>query len=86
MYTSTPWWSGSLFVILHRALICPTQLSLSDETRTELARYHRATLGIKGPKQRPYLDIQPEVVDMLDMIVVTFVYVRKLQRDKEKAG
>ncbi|KAN0087840.1 hypothetical protein V8E55_006461 [Tylopilus felleus] len=61
-------------------------LSHNDETRTELARYHRATLGIIGPKQRPYLDITPEVVHMLDMIVVTFVYIEKLHMDKERAA
>ena len=73
-------------MVSSRALICPAQLSLNDETRTELGRYHRATLGIKGPKHRPYLDIQPEAVDMLDTIVVTFVYIEKLHMDKERAA
>ena len=62
------------------------QLARNDETRMELARYHRATLGIIGPKRKPYLDIHPEVVHMLDMIVVTFVYIEKLHMDKERAA
>ncbi|KAH0832271.1 hypothetical protein J3R83DRAFT_13264 [Lanmaoa asiatica] len=69
-----------------RALICPTQMSRNDETRTKLVRYHKRTFGILAPKHPPYLDIQPEVVHMLDMIVVTFVYIEKLRMDKERSG
>ncbi|KAF8133351.1 hypothetical protein EV363DRAFT_53024 [Boletus edulis] len=68
---------------MHRATVV---LSRNDETRMELVRYHRATLGIIGPKRKPYLDIHPEVVHMLDMIVVTFVYIEKLHMDKERAA
>ncbi|KAF8546568.1 hypothetical protein OG21DRAFT_1473039 [Imleria badia] len=68
---------------MHRHVVV---LSRNDETREELARYHRATLGILGPKQRPYLEIHPDVWHMLDMIVVTFVYIEKLHMDKDRGA
>lgn len=52
----------------------------------EVARQHRATLGILGPRQNAYLDVNPDMWHMLDMIVVTFVYVEKLHMDKERGA
>ncbi|KAG9315541.1 hypothetical protein JVU11DRAFT_3161 [Chiua virens] len=60
------------------------QLSRDDGSKTEVARYHRGSLGIVGPKQKPYLDIDPSVMGMLDLIIFTFVYVEKLRMDKER--
>ncbi|KIK81274.1 hypothetical protein PAXRUDRAFT_156425 [Paxillus rubicundulus Ve08.2h10] len=61
-------------------------LSRDEEPRTEVARYHRRSLGIIGPKKKPCLDIHPDVMHMLDLIVLTFVYVEKLREDKERAA
>lgn len=57
-----------------------------DESKTEVARHHRGSLGIVGPKGKPHLDIDPDVMHMLDLIILTFVYVEKLRMGKEKAG
>jgi hypothetical protein len=57
-------------------------LSRDDESRTEVARYHRSTLGIIGPKRKPRLEVNPDVEHMLDLIVLTFVYVQKIRLDK----
>ncbi|KIJ61070.1 hypothetical protein HYDPIDRAFT_177152 [Hydnomerulius pinastri MD-312] len=61
-------------------------LSLDDDSRAEVTRSHRSTLGIIGPKQQACLDVHPDVMHMLDLIVLTFVYVEKLRMDKERAA
>ncbi|KAI6014649.1 hypothetical protein EDC04DRAFT_2578696 [Pisolithus marmoratus] len=67
------------------ALTCPgTQLSRNDATRQELARSHRRRLGIIGPRRDPSLDVDPGLMNILDTIILTFVYVEKLRRDKEE--
>lgn len=60
------------------------RLSRDDASRQELARSHRRSLGIIGPKKDPSLDVDPSLMHMLDMVVLTFIYVEKLRRDKEK--
>ncbi|KAF8123563.1 hypothetical protein EV363DRAFT_1403819 [Boletus edulis] len=59
-------------------------LSRDDMSRAELARYHRGSLGIVGPKRKPQLDVDPAVEHMLDLIVLTFVYVEKIRMDKDR--
>jgi hypothetical protein len=50
----------------------------------EVARFHRATLGIIGKKRKAMLEVSPEVAHMMDTIIMTFIYVEKLRKDKEK--
>ncbi|KAL4075094.1 hypothetical protein V8B97DRAFT_1537785 [Scleroderma yunnanense] len=67
----------------HRVVV----LSLDDSSRQEVARYRRTTsgcfdlLGVKSTK--PCLEISPEVEYMLDLVILTFIYVEKLRMDKE---
>ncbi|KAG1778517.1 hypothetical protein EV702DRAFT_1093804 [Suillus placidus] len=61
-------------------------LSRDDESRNEVARFHRATLGIIGRKKKATLEVSPEVVHMMDTIIMTFIYVEKLRKDKEDAA
>jgi len=58
-------------------------LSLDDNSRTEIARYHRATLGIIGKKRKACLEVAPEAEHMLDLVILSFIYVEKLRMDKE---
>ena len=58
-------------------------MSRDDGSKTEVARYHRGTLGIIGPKKKSRLDVDPDVMHMLDLIILTFVYVEKLRMDIE---
>lgn len=60
------------------------RLSRNDATRQELARSHRRSLGIIGPRRDPSLDVDPSLMHMLDIVILTFVYVEKLRMDKEK--
>ncbi|KAI5991709.1 hypothetical protein F5J12DRAFT_861540 [Pisolithus orientalis] len=41
-------------------------------------------LGIIGPRRDPSLDVDPSLMHMLDIVILTFVYVEKLRMDKEK--
>ncbi|KAG1885234.1 hypothetical protein F4604DRAFT_1730553 [Suillus subluteus] len=61
-------------------------LSRDDASRTEVARFHRATLGIVGRKRKAMLQVSPEVAHMMDTIIMTFIYVEKLRKDKERAS
>ncbi|KAG1847325.1 hypothetical protein DFJ58DRAFT_663385, partial [Suillus subalutaceus] len=60
------------------------RLSRDDASRMEVARFHRATLGIVGRKRKAMLEVSPEVAHMMDTIIMTFIYVEKLRKDKEK--
>jgi len=48
-----------------------------------LARPHRRSYGIIGSKHDPYLEIHPDLGHMLDMVILTFIYVEKLRMDDE---
>ncbi|KAG1853160.1 hypothetical protein DFJ58DRAFT_841690 [Suillus subalutaceus] len=61
-------------------------LSRDDASRTEVARSHRATLGIIGRKREAMLEVSPEVAHMMDTIIMTFIYVEKLRMDQEEAS
>ncbi|KAI6144716.1 hypothetical protein BKA82DRAFT_15641 [Pisolithus tinctorius] len=60
------------------------RLSHNDATRQELMQSHRRSLSIIGPRRDPSLDVDPSLMHMLDIVILTFVYVEKLQMDKEK--
>ncbi|OAX31352.1 hypothetical protein K503DRAFT_777665 [Rhizopogon vinicolor AM-OR11-026] len=62
-------------------------LSQNSGSQTELARSHRATLGIIGKKRKATLEVSPEVAhSMIDTVIMTFIYVEKLRMDKERAS
>ncbi|KAG1756307.1 uncharacterized protein EDB91DRAFT_1076368 [Suillus paluster] len=60
-------------------------LFLDDGSQTEVARYHRATLGIIGKKRKATLEVSPAVAHMMDTVIMTFIYVEKLRMDDEQA-
>ncbi|KAI6007498.1 hypothetical protein EDC04DRAFT_2611348 [Pisolithus marmoratus] len=60
------------------------RLSRNDAARQELARSHRQSLGIIGPRRDPSFDIDPSLMHMVDMVVLTFVYVEQLRINREK--
>lgn len=52
------------------------------QTHTTVAESHRKKYGFLGGNQRPMnLEITPQVVEYLDLVLVTFVIVEKLRRD-----
>ncbi|TFK64532.1 hypothetical protein BDN72DRAFT_774449 [Pluteus cervinus] len=48
-------------------------LLTNDNSRTPIARYHRAKLGIISRSRRGSLEILPAGADIADIVVVTFV-------------
>ncbi|KAJ8595150.1 hypothetical protein M405DRAFT_857545 [Rhizopogon salebrosus TDB-379] len=61
-------------------------LSRNGGFHTEVARSHKATLGIIGKKRKATLEVSPEVAQMMDTVIMTFIYVEKLRMDKEEAS
>lgn len=55
-----------------------------DEKKTVIAKFHRAQYFINKRKAR--LEVKPEGMDMLDYIVVTFVFVEQTRREREAAA
>ncbi|KAH7911072.1 hypothetical protein BJ138DRAFT_1151493 [Hygrophoropsis aurantiaca] len=57
-------------------------LELADGSQTNLASFQRiSTFGGSGA----VLEVSPLVSHMLDLVILTFIYVEKLRRDKETA-
>ncbi|KAF8162639.1 hypothetical protein B0H34DRAFT_692261 [Crassisporium funariophilum] len=63
------------------------KLLTADPAKTPIATFHRSRLGILHDAARPAsLEIFPEGEHMMDLIVVTFVYVEKLRTDRQRAA
>lgn len=54
---------------------------LNDGSKTVIAQFHRRNF-MSG--QKAYLELTPMAMDMLDHIIVTFVFADKKRRDREK--
>ncbi|KAH7909212.1 hypothetical protein BJ138DRAFT_1115166 [Hygrophoropsis aurantiaca] len=54
-----------------------------SKPKTEVAKYHKRGFGIIGKKHDPYLDVFSEGKGILDTLILTFIYVEKLQMDGE---
>ncbi|KIJ92577.1 hypothetical protein K443DRAFT_113354 [Laccaria amethystina LaAM-08-1] len=59
------------------------ELCLNDSIDTPVARYHRSSLGILSPAHAAYLEVFPIGEHMVDLIVVTFVYIERLRQEEE---
>jgi len=60
-------------------------LSQNDGNKTEVARSSRETLGIIGKKRKATLVVSPEAAQIMDTIIMTFIYVEKIRMDEEVA-
>lgn len=54
-----------------------------DDEKTVIAKFHRAHHFMR--KQKARLEVQPAGMDMLDHIVLTFVFVESKRRERERA-
>ena len=52
-----------------------------DGKKTEIAKFHNGSCFLKRKKAR--LEIQPAGMDMLDQIILTFVFVEDKRRARE---
>ncbi|KAF8352171.1 hypothetical protein F5887DRAFT_1068518 [Amanita rubescens] len=62
------------------------ELVRQDVARTPVARFHRRRLGVFGKARQASLEIFPEGMHMVDLILVTFVYAQKIRNDAERAS
>ena len=74
---------------LSASLVSPTlnydmKLVTADEKKKVIAEFHRAHYITK--KQKARLEVQPEGMDMLDYIVLTFVFAENKRRERENAA
>ncbi|KIJ92477.1 hypothetical protein K443DRAFT_685227 [Laccaria amethystina LaAM-08-1] len=61
------------------------ELRLNDGTKTPVACYHRRSLGILSPAHPAYLEVFPIGEHMVDLIVVTLIYIERLRQEKKEA-
>ncbi|KAF9026051.1 hypothetical protein BDZ89DRAFT_1067889 [Hymenopellis radicata] len=62
------------------------KLITNDDSHTPVALYHRRRFGLFRAKRQAYLEVLPQAEHMLDTVVITFVYVEKIRRQKEDAA
>ncbi|KIJ58385.1 hypothetical protein HYDPIDRAFT_119577 [Hydnomerulius pinastri MD-312] len=48
----------------------------------ELAKFHPRNAGWNKPEHPPYLEVSDSLEHMLDLIIITFIYVEKLRHDE----
>jgi hypothetical protein len=60
------------------------KLVTADEKKTVIAEFHRRHYFRK--KQKARLEVQPAGMDMLDYIVLTFVFAENKRREREQAA
>lgn len=51
------------------------------ESNVELVRFHEKNLGILKQSHPAYLNVSPQVVPMLDHVILTFLYVESLRQE-----
>lgn len=60
------------------------KLVTTDEKKTVIAEFHRPNYIIN--KQKARLEVKPQGMEMLDYIIVTFVFVEQTRREREAAA
>ena len=67
---------------LSSALSHVVKLVTADERKTVIAEFHRAHYFTK--KQKARLEVQPAGMNMLDYIILTFVFAENKRREREE--
>ncbi|KAH8100361.1 hypothetical protein BXZ70DRAFT_186085 [Cristinia sonorae] len=76
-------WAGWLVVYLGFRREHNLHLNNSDGSLTEIAYFHQRPWGLPGGKSRAYLEIKPEGWHMIELIVITWVFVETRRRKSE---
>ncbi|ESK83750.1 hypothetical protein Moror_2091 [Moniliophthora roreri MCA 2997] len=63
-----------------------SELFLKDSAKTPVAKFHRKSSRVVGKSRPAYLEIFPAGEHMVDEIFVTFIYIEKLRKEKERAA
>jgi hypothetical protein len=71
------------FVLAKYLLQYLSQLVVNNEEKPTVARFSRKNLGIVGAALPAALEITPAGEHMVETILVTFIYIEKLRKDRE---
>ncbi|KAJ7142142.1 hypothetical protein C8R43DRAFT_582603 [Mycena crocata] len=63
-----------------------SQLKVNDDTETVVARYRPKKLGLFSKPRKASLEILPPFEHLMDEILVTFVYIERVRKQKERAA
>ena len=63
--------------------LTPLKLVTNDGSERPVAVYRRGRIGVVREARPPSLEILQEGEHMVDLIVVTFVYIEKLRTDRD---
>jgi hypothetical protein len=59
-------------------------LVLNDGSETPVAESHRSDIGIFGKPRQARLEIFPGYEHLVDILLITYIFVEKLRKDREK--
>ncbi|KAF9463414.1 hypothetical protein BDZ94DRAFT_1258736 [Collybia nuda] len=76
-----------IFAVYLTTVVCVhVQLIVNDDSKTPVAEFHRGSLGIIGKARPASLEIFEAGEHMIETILVTFIYIEKIRKDKERAA
>ncbi|KAF8914821.1 hypothetical protein CPB85DRAFT_1412059 [Mucidula mucida] len=62
------------------------QLVTNDASQRPIAVYHRKHHGYFHPKREAFLEVLPQAEHMLDIVLITYVFVEKIRKENEEAA
>jgi hypothetical protein len=74
---------GNAFTRRVSLIIATPQLELNDGSKTPAARSHRSNRGFIGKARQARLEIFPGFEHLVDIFLITYVYVEKLRKERE---
>ncbi len=85
--------SGSFTMIPRRVIVVGLlvklirkQLVTNDASQRPIAVYHRKHHGYFHPKREAFLEVLPQAEHMLDIVLITYVFVEKIRKENEEAA
>lgn len=63
-----------------------SQLVVNDDSENVVARYHKPHTGVAGKARKPRLEILPAGGHMVDLVVITFLYINTLRRKRQRGA
>jgi hypothetical protein len=61
-----------------------SKLERDDRSRARVVTYHHRSFGIFSAASDPRLEVSPEILPILDEVVMTFVYVENKRRQRRR--
>ena len=61
-----------------------SSLILFDGSKTPVAKSHRSNAGVVGSRRQARLEIFPGFDHLIDVILITYIFIEKLRKDQER--